>query len=213
MKTLFIEASYKGRIRLPKKLIDKLPKSIALFTTVQFIPHLKSIKAQLKGKKVLLFRPRHSRYKGQLLGCGIVKFKRIFDAFLYIGDGSFHPKTLKVKNSKPVFVYNPYSKKHFELKFTPRKPSLAKFYASENIGVLISTKPGQQNLTKALKLRNKFADKNFYFLAFDTLDFSQLENFPFVECFVNTACQRIGIDETDKFPKPVVNLGDIKHKH
>jgi len=43
----------------------------------------------------------------------------------------------------------------------------------------------------------------------DTLDFSQLENFNFVECFVNTACPRL-IDDYDKFHKAILNIDYIK---
>ena len=44
--------------------------------------------------------------------------------------------------------------------------------------------------------------------AFDTLDFNQIENFPFVQCWVNTACSRI-LDDYEKFPKPLVDISDI----
>jgi diphthamide biosynthesis enzyme Dph1/Dph2-like protein len=43
----------------------------------------------------------------------------------------------------------------------------------------------------------------------DTLDFAGLENFPFVECFVNTACPRIGYDEWENLRKPIINADDV----
>ena len=54
-------------------------------------------------------------------------------------------------------------------------------------------------------------EKNCYIFAFDTLDFSQIENFPFVECWVNTACNRI-LDDYGKFPKPLIDLADLEEK-
>ena len=39
--------------------------------------------------------------------------------------------------------------------------------------------------------------------------FAELENFPFIECFVNTACPRIAYDEADKIGKAVVNVDEI----
>lgn len=221
MKTFFIEAKYKEKFELPDEVIDLLPKRIALFTTVQFLDSIAGIKKQLekKGKKVLLLKAEHTKYLGQLLGCNIKKFDKGeegFDAFLYIGDGMFHPKALVLKNHKPAFAYNPFSKKYFELE--PKdvedmnkkvKCALLKFMSSKEIGVLISTKPGQQQIKKAYDLEKKYTDKNFYFLLFDTIDFGELENFPFIECFVNTACPRIAYDEAEKIRKAVVNVDDL----
>ena len=227
MKTIFIEARYKGKITLPNKLIDKLPNSpasVALFTTVQFISSLKNIKKQLikNNKKTILIKTKHTKYDGQILGCNTDDFsgeikKHKIGALLYIGDGLFHPKALLIKNKDiDIFCYNPFSKKHFrltkkdvEIIEKKRKAGLLKFYSSEHIGVLVSLKHGQQCYKEAKKLEQKFKDKTFYYLAFDTLDFSELENFPFIECFVNTACPRIGYDDSEKMPRAVVDIGDL----
>ncbi len=218
MKTIFVEARYKTKVDLPDALINKLPKRVALFTSIQFLDGLNSAKKRIeeKNKQVLLLKTRHTKHAGQLLGCNIQEFKEDFDAFLYVGDGLFHPKALMLKNNKPVFVYNPLSKKHFELKSggaddlkNKTRAGLMKFMQSKQVGVLVSTKPGQNNLEQAQGLEKKYPDKEFYFLLFDTLDFAQLENFPFIQCFVNTACPRITFDEAGKIRNPVVNIDDL----
>jgi 2-(3-amino-3-carboxypropyl)histidine synthase len=218
MKTFFVEARYQGKIELPAEIIGLLPKKIALFTTVQFLDSIASIKKQLeaKGKKVLLLKTEHTKYPGQLLGCSIKKFNEGFNAFLYIGDGMFHPQALMLKNKKPVFIFNPFSKKHskldekdVEMMKSKNEGAKLKFMNSKEIGVLISTKPGQNNIKKAYELEKRFPEKNFYFLLFDTIDFGELENFPFIECFVNTACPRISYDEAEKIRKAVININDL----
>ncbi|MBN2052807.1 diphthamide synthesis protein [Candidatus Woesearchaeota archaeon] len=218
MKTFFIEARFKGKIELPDGLISTLPEKVALFTTVQYLGSLDDIKKKLeeKGKKVLLLKAEHTAYHGQLLGCSIREFKENFDALLYVGDGLFHPKALMLKNNKPVFVFDPLSRQFLKLSENSiaemkrkSKASLSKFMHSKEIGVLISTKPGQNQTKKAFELEKKYADKNFYFLMFDTIDFAELENFPFIECFVNTACPRIAYDEAEKIRKAVVNVDDL----
>lgn len=83
------------------------------------------------------------------------------------------------------------------------------FMSSKEIGVLISTKPGQYKIKKAYELEDKFPEKKIYFLLFNTLNYSGLENFPFIECFVNTACPRISYDEADKIRKPIINIDDL----
>lgn len=216
MKTLFIESKYNQKISLPKPVIETLKhyKQIALFTTVQFIDNLTNIKKQLeKAKtKVTLLKAAHCKYAGQLLGCSIKCFKEDVDAFLFIGDGMFHPLALKLSNDKPVFAFNPFTKKLAEITENEtkqikqqQKAALVKFYSSKEIGILISTKPGQFEIKKAMEVKKKFPEKTFYFFIFDTLDFSQLENFPFVECFVNTACRRISYDEAEKSQKKILD--------
>ena len=187
-------------------------------TTVQFISNVDAWKKALEqaGKKVKLIKPEHCKHEGQLLGCSIKRFKADFDAFLYVGDGLFHPKALMLKNDKPVFAYDPFSKRFSKIdkKDVERMQgrvigALTKFIASKEIGVLVSTKPGQNRMKQAYELEKRYPDKNFYLLLSDTIDFSELENYPFIECFVNTACPRIGYDEHENIGKPVVNIGDI----
>ena len=78
------------------------------------------------------------------------------------------------------------------------------------LGVLVSMKPGQNQFKRAVELKKTLKDKEVYIFVSDTIDFSQLENFPFIECWVNTACNRI-MDDMDKFQKPLVDLADIEN--
>jgi len=219
MRVFFIENRYKVEISLPKGLIEKLPERIMLFSTVQYLDLIEDVKAQLekKGKIVLGRKAQHSKYDFQVLGCGIERFDDNFDAFLFVGDGMFHPKALVVKNDKPCFFYNPLSQaygtvseKDAELFEKRRKGAIAKFISSENIGVLISTKPGQKaSLSLVSQLEEMFPEKRFYLLLSNEINPESLMNFPFAEAFVNTACPRIAYDEQEKFFRPVVNAEDI----
>lgn len=215
MKKIFIECRYEGEIKIPQNLIEMMPNEVALFASVQFIGLLDEAKKQLEknGKKVLLFRPKHCKYPGQLLGCSNEKFHA--KSFLYIGDGEFHPLALLFRNDAPVFNYNPKSNKHFLLKKNfledfdkKNKGALLKFLSSENIGVIISTKPGQLDIKGAEKLSSRHPEKKFYFFISDYLDLKSLEDFNFVDVFVNTACPRI-IDDAGKMNKPLINLCDL----
>ena len=224
MKLLFIEAHAKIRIRFPAKAISSLPDRICLASDVQFIKNLPSLKKQLEaaGKKVHELKGAHAKHISQILGCSHIKleYPEFTEAFLYVGDGLFHPKALLLGSSKNVFTYNPFSGEfgvlhHSEVAAIKRheRAAIARFLHSDRIGVLITVKPGQLGVQAHLKhiysLEDKFPEKKFYYLAFDTLDFSQLENFPFVQCFVNTACTRL-MDDHAKFPKPMVNIVSIE---
>lgn len=217
MKFLFIETKYNGIIKVPKKVIDKLPKTIGLFFTLQFIDSLESVKKNIEatGRTIKIMKGKHTKYNGQIYGCNLEKFPGV-DAFLYIGDGMFHPKALALANDQKVHIWNPVQEKYsvidksiMDAERKRQKAAYSKFLMSKKIGVLISTKPGQSYFKYALKLKDKYPDKEFYFIAMDTISFDSLEDFPFVEVWVNTACPRIGWDDTKRANKPMVDLGSL----
>ena len=218
MKTLFLEARVKIDIQLTEEQIKQLPKELALFTTVQFIDSLNNIKKQLEtaGIKVILPKAKHTQYPGQILGCEFIESDA--PAFLYIGDGMFHPQAIAVKNNKPIFCYNPYTKKiilfdrkDIDTVVKKHKVAIMKFLEAETIGIIVSAKPGQQWLKRAIEFKKKCEakEKHVYIFMANTIDFIQLNNFPFIQCWVNSACPRIGIDDKNKIDKPIVNLEDV----
>lgn len=218
MKTHFVEAKYDKKVRIPKKIIDKLPDKIMFFMTAQLIDQRDEMIKQLEktGKKVLLEKLRHTIHEGQLLGCDTEEIKGDFDAFFYVGDGMFHPEALIIKNDKPVHVYNHAQDKYLLLtkkdaEEKRKRLNFAKtaFLMSKEIGVLVTTKPGQNKLLLFNKVKKKYPDKNFYYLVNNNVEFDRLEDFPFIECFVNTACERIVLDDYKKFRKPVLNFEDL----
>lgn len=217
MDILHIEARYKHIIVLPNDFIEQLPKKITLFTTVQFLNSVEPIKEQLEknGIEVCFVRPRHTLHKGQILGCSTTKFETDAD-FLYIGDGLFHPKALVLRNNKTVYTYNPKTNETAildnSIALQIRKKiiaSYAKFASSKNIGVLLTLKPGQQKEYMTTRLKEQFPDKNFYFFADHSYNFQSLLDFPFIEVFLNTMCERIGYDDMDVQGLSIINLEDI----
>ncbi|MBW2994806.1 2-(3-amino-3-carboxypropyl)histidine synthase subunit [Candidatus Woesearchaeota archaeon] len=194
MKTLFIPAKAKFDLKELKNL-ENMPKKLGLVTTIQFLDELPKIKKHLEenGKQVEI--------GGQILGCDVKNAEKIkdkVDAFLYIGSGHFHPGAL-LDLGKDIYLQN-----GGKLELKKRKSMLAKFYASKEIGIIVSLKKGQKHMDWAEELKQRFKDKNFYMFVCDTLDYNQLENFPFIECWVNTACPRIADDIK------VVNYEEIK---
>ncbi|MEM4756129.1 MAG: diphthamide synthesis protein [Candidatus Woesearchaeota archaeon] len=221
MRILYVPGSCILPVVLPAELITKLPKTIGLFTTAQFLEQLPAIKKSLEDaqKSVFITMPRHTRFKGQIYGCSTLAIDTTtmpVDAFLYIGDGIFHPYALLFHNDQPVYAYNPfdnsiacYTKKQIADILKKHKANLARFYQATTIGVLVTTKPGQNRMSYAEKLPSLFPQKHFYFFLADTIDFAELENFPFIEAYVNTMCPRIGYDDTRRTSKAIVNLEDI----
>ncbi|MGV8161734.1 MAG: diphthamide synthesis protein [Candidatus Nanoarchaeia archaeon] len=226
MKVVHIEARLKGPVVLPEEVIKKLPEKIIVFTTIQLMSNLSVILKQLEesGKKPFVVKTNHTRHQGQILGCNVEHFssytEKDFDAFLYVGDGLFHPKALAWKNEgKKVYAFDPFAQKFSEIigedieqiKKT-HKAALSKFIMSSKIGVLITTKPGQYFMKKAQKLKEQYPDKDFFLFVDNTYNFSSLEDFPFVDVWVNTACPRIGFDDSIRLSKPIINIDDVMKK-
>ncbi len=221
---LFIETKANIGIDFPIKMVGKLPKRICLAASVQFIDKLPQLQQLLEksGKVVSLLKARHSKHPGQILGCGYSKMEfdaDETDAFLYVGDGMFHPEALLLGSDKDVYCFDPFTKEFKKLgrgwaeKIRKKeKGALLAFLHADKVGVVVTVKPGQLGVQVALKdifsLPQKFPEKKFYYLVCDTIDFQQLRNFPFIQCFVNTACHRM-IDDYDKFPKPVINIEEV----
>ncbi len=230
MKFLFLNAPYKEKVQLSKETLITLQKKnyskLALFSSVQFLDSLPGIARQLKkiNVKTQLSLAARAQEKGQLLGCdcsyAALNLKEEVDAFLYIGDGRFHPLALvyaqkDLKVIKEVLCYDPLQKKITMLGLEQirgvlqrYRGGLLKFLSAKNVGVIISLKPGQEQMKAALLLEKKYAKKKFYYFVDDKISFDQLENFPFIDVWVNSACPRIGLDENEQFRKGVINLGD-----
>ena len=219
MDLCFIPANLKKEVILPEEVFTATPNNLCLAVTAQLLSQLKNLKEQLeqKGKKVSYVSGKHTRFPGQILGCSWAElhYPEETDAFLYVGEGLFHPEAIMLASDKPVFRYDPSSESFEELSHQlvkklqqKARAGLAAFLQSKNIGVLLSTKPGQQQLHLALELKQKFPDKSFYYLTSNNVDFSQLENFTFVDCFLNTSCNRL-LDDNEKFPRPFTNIEDV----
>ena len=176
---VLIPGKYTGKISIPDKVMKKLPEKIILFGSVQFLNQLPDVQKQLEngGKTVIMHKSKNYLYeglttdKGQLLGCNMENFSvkegaGEFDAFLYIGDGVFHPKALLVNNEKDVYCYDPKidklaildKKLHKEYSRRVQGAKL-KFLNSKNIGLLMTTKMGQGSPKRAMRLKQKIIEK------------------------------------------------------
>jgi len=217
MKMRFIDVAYKHPVVLPNDFVESLPEKVVLFLNIQFHHLYATIKEQLEtaGKTVLTVRPKHAWHEGQILGCSVEEWEKGQDAFVYIGDGLFHPKAVLFNNHQPVYMYDPKTQKQQILTKEDiskiekkRKGALLTFHSSTHIGFLVTSKYGQERLQQARKVAKQFPEKTFYFLLADVIDFAKLEDFPFIECYVNTACPRI-MDDHEKVPRPMLNIGDL----
>ncbi|MBW2981292.1 2-(3-amino-3-carboxypropyl)histidine synthase subunit [Candidatus Woesearchaeota archaeon] len=192
---MFIEAKSTADVKKAvEKAIKLLPKKVGIVTTAQHKHKLKEVKEILEKNQI------KAEIGGQILGCDASSARKIkdkVDAFLYVGSGRFHPIEVHLETDKKVIMANPLTneaklleKDEIEKIKRQQKGALLKFLSSKEIGVIVSTKPGQNKLKKALEFKKRLKDKSCHIFLTDTINPAEFENFPFIECWVNTACPR-----------------------
>lgn len=200
MKKYFIPAIINKEIEesLINDVSKELPNDIAIFYSSQYIELAKQVKNKLN-KNIHSFE--------QTLGCSRPKLNSKTKAILLISDGEFHAISLAYDSDLPVFILNSHKLTLIsEDKITKfkqnKKASLVNFLSAKTIGVLISTKPGQQRLKQTLL--KKFKDKKIYYFLANNINIAEFENFPHIQAWVNTACPRMDLNSNK-----IVNINEL----
>lgn len=198
-------------------------KKIGLVTTIQHIHQLDDIKRfyEEHGKEVVIGKPHgFAKQNGQILGCDIGSasgIDRQVDAFVYFGGGIFHPLGALLQTTKPFLVVEPFRNSiEFIDKYRDiyKKRSRGKVLASldaKRFGIMVSTKNGQHNMALGTMLKNRIEKQGLQaaILVANTFDFDALNNMMEFDAFVNTACPRIAIDDTDRLRKPLLSANEL----
>lgn len=196
---------------------------IGIVASLQFIDFIDEVKKYLesKGKHVFVGDGKNNEkflYPGQILGCDFseaLKIAENVECFLVLSSGKFHALGIALKTKKPVFLFDLERGKLEEIdtkEFVKRK-IIAQELAKEckKIGILVSTKPGQENLELAINLKKKIEEKGkeVYILVADEIKPEKVEYLG-VECLINTACPRIAIEERTLYHVPILNPDEFE---
>lgn len=198
--------------------------TIGLVTTIQHVHQLGDIKTfyESRGKKVLIGKPYgNAKKKGQILGCDVGSAASIdsdVDAFIYFGGGIFHPMGALLSTTKPFFAADPFLRKiipmddYREKQGKRTKGKVLSAIDARNFAIMVSTKTGQFNigLAKTLKQKLENSGLNAEIVVANTFDFESLNNMMEFDAFVNTACPRIAIDDTDRLRKPLLSVFELE---
>ncbi len=203
MKTLFIPTKIKSEVNKSKilEISKKLPKNLAIAYSIQY----KDIADEIK--KILSKKHKITQFI-QILGCSKPKFPKETKSILLISSGRFHAISLASKNKIPVYILESnklkkISKEQIDSMKRKNKASYVKFLNAQKIGILISTKPGQENFKKAIILKNKLKNKDSYLFISNEINSREFENFPEIQSWINTACPRLDFDSS------IINIDKI----
>lgn len=198
MKILYASIKFKFN---EKKLLEKLKefKNDFIATNAQYSFIIKNFKNA-----------------GLVLGCNTNSLNDFSGKkIIFVGDGEFHALIIK-KNfiEKKVFVLNPKSLKLKEItlkevyKFKSREAvAFEKLKESKKIGIIISSKKGQERIKIAIKIKDlleKKGKKAYLFIS-DMINPDEFMNFKGLDVLVNTACPRLALDDYSKFNIPIIN--------
>jgi 2-(3-amino-3-carboxypropyl)histidine synthase len=195
-------------------------KKCCLVTTAQYISGIEPARKFLEanGKKVYVGQPSVAKYPGQVLGCdysAAEPFDRLVDCFIYLGTGRFHPIGLAMKVNKPVLVVdyelNTLENMHRERDMLKRirMVQIEKAKESKNFGILVSAKPGQENIGIAKKVQKKLRKKgkNAWILVMDEIVPEKLLGMK-LDVLVNCACPRL-TEDFRQFKKPILDPEEV----
>lgn len=199
MKIMFVEAKRKLDVDIDNINFDILPEKFFLAYSIQYKELAKKIREKLNnlGKKIMEFK--------QVLGCSRLKTKY---PILLIGSGRFHALNLALQgNTVHIFEgskINKLDEKEISKIKAKKKTALSKFLSADNVGILVSSKPGQENLKKAIILKKKLdkrGKKTKIFLS-DNINIEELENYN-IDSWVNTACSALSFDSR------IINIEEV----
>ncbi len=188
------------KINLSKTEINKLPKKIFLAYSIQYKDLAILYRKELEKNKIKVDKFQ------QVLGCSKVNTKL---PILLISTGIFHAQNLylqtpilyRLEENKIIRVSDNEINKIKAYK----KTALIKFLKANKIGILVSTKPGQNRINDSEILKQKLEKqgKKPYIFISNNIDINQFENFN-IDSWVNTACSGLAMDNPN-----IINIEDI----
>lgn len=193
-------------------------KKISLSYSIQHRHDVENIKKfyEDNGKEVLLSKKMGvAAYEGHVVGCeysGLKAIEKEVDAYVIMGN-NFHSMGAALAVEKPVVLIDVYNHEVTNMAgirdkiLKQRAISIDKFKDAKKIGILVEIKPGQKfGSPKFLVDRIEKQGKECVIITMNELTPDKLDNFYYIDCFVELACPRIAVDDFAKYRKPIITF-------
>ena len=202
---------------------EKLPMKVGLLATVQYIGLVPKAKKILEetGKEVFVGEgDRRISYPGQVLGCNFTSASSVndkVDAFLYLGEGDFHPLAAAFGVKKKMLVLDPLTgtvrtvDEAKDRMLRKRFAVIESTKTAESFLVIVCTKTGQDRSTAADALISAIKErgKKAYRLVVNEIGPDILAAYR-VDAYINTACPRIAMDDSARYSKPMLTVTEAE---
>lgn len=185
-------------------------KTVGLVTTVQHVHLIPAMEAFLKEKGIdvrVEGGGTRAPNRGQVLGCSFTAARATqAPEILFVGTGVFHPIGIALSTGARVIALDPLTGIAQEVSgdalLRRRFAVIEKARGAETIGIIVSTKSGQERM--ALAERLSILSPKAVIVTMREVSPDELLNLGF-GCYVNTACPRLAYDDQVRFPAPVLS--------
>lgn len=193
-------------------------KILGLVCSIQYTKMLEDVEKLISenGGTAVVGRGTSNLMKpGQVMGCEVTTAKLVrdeVDAFVAIGGGDFHALGVALWTGKPTYIADPYKDDLVDL--TPLAKKKLRVIAArlddasraEKFGVIVGLKEGQmkKGMPDVIASKLEARGKKVIRLAHRDLSPERLRYFEGIDCFVQTLCPRISVDDLELYDVPVL---------
>lgn len=185
-------------------------RTVGLVTTVQHVHLIPAMEAFLHAKRITSIVAEgggRTPNRGQVLGCNFAAAKATgADEILFVGTGLFHPIGIALATHARVIALDPLTGTAQEVNsdalMRRRFAVMEKARGAKTVGIIVSTKSGQQRMELARRLASLSPEA--VIVTMREVNPDELLNLGFT-CYVNTACPRLAYDDQVRFPVPVLS--------
>ncbi len=202
--------------------LDGLPQRIGLLATIQYLDLIPKVKGMLEatGRSVSVGTgDMRIAYPGQVLGCNCSSAESVLDevdAFLFIGEGDFHPLAAAFGVKKDIIVINPVTKEVRDMAEIRDRILRKRFAAiqgardAQSFLVIVCSKVGQDRSAEADAVIEKIRAHGLkaYKAVMEEINPVSLMSYR-VDAYVNTACPRVAMDDSAKYDRPMLTLTEL----
>ena len=187
---------------------------VGLVTTVQHVHLIPAMELFLQAKGIscrVAEGSGRTPNRGQVLGCSFAAAEATgAEEILFVGTGLFHPTGIALATRARVTALDPLTGTAQEVSgdalMRRRFAVMEKARGAKSVGIIVSTKSGQQRIDLARRLAS--LSPTAVIVTMREVDPDELLNLGFA-CYVNTACPRLAYDDQVRFPVPVLS----PHRH
>ena len=203
--------------------LGALPERVGLLAAVQYIGLIPKVKGILEasGRKVAVGNgDRRIAYPGQVLGCNCSSAESVLDdvdAFLFLGEGDFHPLAAAFGVRKDVLVLNPVTGEVRDMAeirdriLRKRFAAIQTAKAARSFLVIVCSKIGQDRSAEADRAVERIRTRGLKAYKAVMEEITPESLMPYrVDAYVSTACPRVAMDDSAKYGRPMLTLTELE---
>lgn len=221
---LYIESRSDAHIDLSVMgSLSALPEKVGVLATVQYLGLIPEMCRMLEDSGRTVFVGKGDMricHPGQVLGCNCSSAESVMDdvdAYLFIGEGDFHPLAAAFGVKKQVIVLNPITGEVRDMSDVRDRILRRRFAAiqsardAKSFLVIVCSKIGQNRSADAdrvvsmLRSHGRVAVKAIM----EEINPMSLMSYR-VDAYVNTACPRIAMDDSARYDRPMLTIPELE---